>query len=263
MVAKLCSTNAQVFLCLLALVAPHRLQADTNPSQSLVQFRLPTSVSLGEPVELTIDIDNDTRSIVTADFGWDKITMLVLRQRLPSGLTTEVKPKPRGPSAGGRYELGPKKRMKLVVVLDEWLTFPTVGTYEVDVEFIGPVTSGSGASVPVDRHYHQTVVVGPRDPERLKQRCEEWLKRASTARIAEDQFSALRALQYTVDPVAVSFLVTAIERKQTAELVDTLRRIGNPAAISALQRLTQNSDASVRTAATTALAAGRGRRLDN
>jgi len=261
MLAKVSSSNASsVFLCLLILVVPHGQRVDAKEGPRFLDFRLPASVSLGEPVELTISIENDTDSAVTADFGFEKSTMLVLHQRLPSGLVTEVKPKPKGPSFGARYELAPRQKMKIVVVLDEWLRFSAVGTYEVNIEFIGPVTSRSGAPVPVQREYRQTLEVGPRDPERLRTRCEEWLKVASTARVVDDQESALRALQFTIDPVAVPFLVAAIERRQKTELVDTLRRIATPDARSALQRLAQSTDASVRTAAITALGAGRGRR---
>jgi HEAT repeat protein len=111
-----------------------------------------------------------------------------------------------------------------------------------------------GIPVAIDRMTEFSINVGPRDTDRLRRRCEEWLKTIKEAHLAVERIAAATALGHVADPVAVPSLEAAAARDSCGSCFYTLVKIGTPDSIAALRRLADSPQQYVRAQARGALA---------
>ena len=220
-----------------------------------IDFKLPKSTTLGEPVILTARLYNTTGYRIVADFGVNDQTEFVFRQTKPDGSVVRVKP-----------SLAPVSRMRTArlmlrgtsytaaVVLDEWLDFSQTGRHTIEVEFHGSVQIDGGDQAGLKRTARLVIDVKPRDARRLEKRGAEWLKQVSTLSPDGDARAAASALIAMKDPVAIPYLELATIRTRSPKFVDALKVMSSPDAREALERLARSQDLDVRVLAERALA---------
>lgn len=224
-------------------------------------FRLAASIVRGEPIVLETMVTNRSASRVRVDLGLDGKTQFEFVHRSPNGGELRVRPQPstNGMSFIASMAVLPGRAQSRRLVLDEWLDMSELGRHSIAVSFRGPIVDAAGRTISVDRNATFTVVVTEKDERILRSRCETWLSEATSTN-GESATIGLQALRYVNDPVAIPYLVTAIEHRQWSEGFSALRRIGTPEAIKAVEGLTRSGDPLVAAMAKSFLATiGRGR----
>ena len=137
----------------------------------------------------------------------------------------------------------PRYRLEHEVVLNEFLNFDQVGTYQLVVTFGGriePQERTARLVVPSTRSFELTM--GPRDEAVLGRICRVLLSGAASAN-AQERIPAVRRIAWIRDDAAVPCIRQAIELDYSSgALWDALLRIGSPAAGEAIEALAGSSD---------------------
>jgi len=228
-----------------------------GPPSASLDYNLPKSTTLGEPVIFTARLHNSTGYRIVVDFGVNDQTEFVFRQTKPDGSVVRVAP-----------SLTPASRMRTshlmlrdtwytaTVVLDEWLDLSATGRHTIEIEFHGAVNIDGGNEAGLKRKASMWIDVKPRDPDKLAKRGAEWLKQISTLSPGGEARAAASALVAMKDPIAIPYLELATSRTRSQSFVDALRTMASshPDARAALERLAKNPDADVRALAQKALA---------
>lgn len=179
------------------------------------------SISLGEPLFLTLSCRNDTASEAQIDLATgDGLLWIISRtdgatDRIPEKARLS-RPSPQIiPIPGG-------KEMTARVPLGRWFRFPEGGTYQV-AALIRPLGKLAG----VETNAIEIVVEG-RSPGRLRATAEQLLQTAADAPSAEAELAA-EALASIEDPLVLPFFAEALHQRiaGTAHIVDGLARMGN------------------------------------
>jgi len=225
-----------------------------------MRFSAQSGTSLGEPVILRATLTNTGQDEIVVDFGGNSTTEFRISHTRPDGSVQVVRPGlpfPRGTSVlifFGEYRLERKQTHTVFLVLDEWLTLTQEGKHQLGIEFLGPLKDKDGRALSVDRQAAFSITVGPRDPKRLREQCQDWLETGLSAKTADERLASLAALSLVQDPVGIPFLETGAARDMCAGCTVALARIGNADAIAALRRLAQSPNGNVGAKAKSVLA---------
>src|SRR5690349_18768941 len=110
-----------------------------------ISYKLPKSVTLGEPVILTVELRNTTGARITADFGVDDQTEFVFRHTKPDGTLVKVQPSITPPNRMRTSRLMLRGNSHIaIVVLDRWLELSQPGRHQIEVEYRGSVDIEGG-----------------------------------------------------------------------------------------------------------------------
>lgn len=242
---------------LAALVA---VVGDLGSASGQISARLeivgPTTVTLSRPVVAEFRVLNEATDQLVVDAGWDRKERFRLQLMSPDGAVTTVRPEP--PPLGG-ISRGPTFRVESGsdyrdwIVLNRWLDFSEVGSYELTVRFDGTVQTASGNAVQMVREWRHTITVTPRDVAELAGVASE-LRDVAMSSTGEGQRRAVMSLAYLTDPVAIPYLRdVVIANHHIGIAVAGIERIGGSAAAEVLTGLAANPDPEIAAFARAAL----------
>lgn len=214
-------------------------QAETQSSKSeIISYSLITSnVTLNEPVVIEMTIENTLATPINANLGADRKEGFRFTITRPDGVRSALPPLRReGMSRIGRLTLQPGDSHKQRLLLNEWVDFPTPGKYEITVQLANPIYAQNGLVVAKPHSFHATLEVTPREPEKLKSVCENFLGQMVTSKSYEQAAESVLAISYVNDPIAVPYLEKAMTSGKLVELIaiEGLSRIANKEAIQSL-----------------------------
>jgi hypothetical protein len=232
------------------------------------------TVTLHEPVLLTIAIVNDSQGKVVVDMGLDTVGHFEFELLGPDGGRQVVRPAPQfdGVYGADRFILGPKGRtssdaygylqpdsgkatgpVMATRVLDEWLDFSKPGNYRLTVRYDGAVRAAAGVNTDdVIRNQTFAVTVLPRDEGRLRRKALFLLQQMETG--TGDRRLEEQELLHMFDREVIPYWERALAETLSSDYYDPLVRIGVPEARKALERLAQSPIDFVATSAKAALA---------
>lgn len=223
--------------------------------QASLQFDVPGTVTLREPVILTLSVLNESARPIQANLGFDRIGALMFEATGPGGRRQTGRPQLRdGGSRSEHVDVAPRSQYSQRVVLDEWIEFDVVGAYMLQVRFSGSIDATAGVPTDVRRDHVFNIVVLPRDPGRLEELCRSLESRLAQPQGLADHRQAAQQLAAVRDPVAIPYLERAAAREVLLPtLYETLAAIGTPGARQALGRLSRHPTAWVAANAKAAL----------
>jgi hypothetical protein len=234
-------------LSLAYVCLPAAARTESRAPTARLDFKLPKSTTLGEPVIMTATLYNTTGYRVMADFGVDDQTKFVYRQTRPDGTLVKVEPSlplPRGQRTARLMLRG--NTHTAMVVLDEWLDLSLPGVHRIDLEFQGSVAIEGGNEAVVKRTARFSIEVKPRDARRLEKRASGWLKQISTLSPSRETRAAGVALMSMKDPVAIPYLELATSRTRSQAYAEALAAMNSADARASLERLAASRDPEVR-----------------
>jgi hypothetical protein len=226
---------ALITCCLMACVM---LPGGTAPKVAFVaqptpaiQFHLPDRLTLREPVVFDFAVINDLAEPISVDMGWNRIGHFAFDVRKPDGLVVSARPEPRGGvSRLSRVTVDARQRYEHWLVLNEWLTFDQIGTYQLTIRFSGTLTNSAGRRISVNPMSHSFEVFD-RDEQALRNRCAALVREAIHSDGLPEEQRAATALSFVEDPVAIPYLAELVNNDRSLQTaLDGLLRIGGPLA---------------------------------
>jgi hypothetical protein len=215
----------------------------------------PSVLSVHEPATIEVVVKNDRTDTVALELGKNDVGNLQLTLRPPTGPIVAVDP--RRPLPGILEEgftnrptwLQSSERRTYYMFLNEWFgSLDVEGQYQLEINFIGPVTTESGDDIAVARQASVVFTVGPLDLLELRGTCERLAQRARSSADAQEALRAAKALSYVRHPIAVEYLEWLIERGKVVEslavedwAIHALQRMAIPEARDALMRARLNT----------------------
>lgn len=204
------------------------------------------SLTLHAPVELELDIRNDSEEAVVVDLGQDRKSALSFDLETPDGRKLHLPSlSPEGLGRMGRIRLGPHSHHKQTYVLNEWYAFRAAGQYVLGSALTTPVLSESGALVKSEASPPRiTFSVSPPDSHRLSAVCSALLEKLRKTSDREEIAEASLKLSYVVDPLAVPYIKQGLsERKLMWQYaIPGLARIADEQAVNLLIALMATGD---------------------
>lgn len=222
------SITCRLAACAVALLAHLPSPARARMEQPEVAAEiLPEEVvlSMGEPVFAELRVRNESIGPVRIDFGRNFLGNVHL---VVNGVTA---PPPGMPPGGGisfpgEATLKPGEVYARRLLLNEWHDFSEPGKYEIRLML---------ESQPIRLEASMTLEIGPRDPARLAEVCEELATMAKSYH-AEQARQAGKALSYAGDKACLPAMVRVLKESFTGKegAIAGLARLGTPAAIQAI-----------------------------
>ncbi len=210
-------------------------------SSSGAEVRITTSVTspvtMGEPVIAELAIANTFAEPISIDLGVDRRTNLVVTVTRPQGASRTVSLPPQaGVTRTGLIRVRPGATYVQELLLDDWVRFDEVGTYQVALAFTRHFNTDSGQAGPLP-DAAVSVTVTARNVEALRQRYAELTAAILSNPYTEKGRSAEHALTSTDDPVIIPFLSDLLKRSHRSDsaVMAALGRIGTPEALELLQ----------------------------
>jgi PBS lyase HEAT-like repeat len=184
-----------------------RAQPETPTVELNLQLEEPV-VTLGEPVFADLWVHNRLSEPVDVDLGWDKKGNIRLHVVDPAGGRLQLQLQ--RPAEGGMWfpgvmKVGPESKIQQRLLLNEWVSFPSVGRYIVELALGAPARDRSGAWVATAGAAPVSLEVSPRDEATLRRVCEELVQPALSFDV-KTATEAAAALSYIQDPVALPYL---------------------------------------------------------
>ena len=203
-------------------------------------------VTMHEPVIVRFDVSNESTQPITLQLGTDRKENFSLAIQRPDGSKHERPPLPlrEGAFRLGNVDLGPGKRLREQLLLNEWASFTTPGKYQLDVRLLTPIEMSSGAKL-VSKPYRTSFEVLPRDESQLKAACERLVQQIKSTNNVGELHNAASALAHVDDPIVVPYLERALRSGKYVEhpVIDGLARIGNEDAAQILIAVVKESPA--------------------
>jgi hypothetical protein len=208
-----------------------------NEGVSVSYSVAPSAITMHEPVIVRFDVLNKSTRPITVRLGRDRAEGFAFTLKWPDGSAHTAPPKPlrEGIYDPGDVSLAPGERLRHQLLLNEWASFPSPGTYGLDVRLLAPIEMSSGAKF-VSVPYHTSFKVLPRDESRLKAACERLVQQIeSTDSFLETQ-EAAAALAHVDDPIVVPYLKRALRSGKFVEdrIIEGLARVGSEDAAQVL-----------------------------
>lgn len=195
-----------------------------------------TDLGVNEPVLLKVSIENRTPYPLTVNLGSNGHGCCGFRAHLvrPDG-QAESGPRirPSELSVGDKV-IEPLSTFSIIILVNKWFSFDIPGRYLLDVDNASPFGTDRVIS-PYPTDGHLIVDIGPRNPARLRQICEDLESRSSGH--SRDATEAVEILAHVDDPIAVPFIAALLQSKERIAvpmLTETLARIADSAAVDAL-----------------------------
>ena len=231
-----------------------------RPPEGLMTWRMPTVLTLHEPLILDVAIANSSGTPVALEFGLGDVTHYEFDVVRPDGSRASVRPRTTRPpeerawfESTGHLEVAPGASAARWVVVNQYLDLNQTGVYDLTVRFDGTVKAESGTNVAVPRTLEENVRVLPRDESALARVCRELAISATEVSVDRRQ-RAVAALTSINDPVVIPYLVQAAQAEVTGTAeIEALVRLGEPEARKALETLAQGPQGWTAEAARSAL----------
>lgn len=206
----------------------------------------PSVITMHEPLIVQFDVLNESTQPITLQLGTDRKENLSLVIQRPDGSKHERPPLPlrEGAFRLGNVDLGPGKRLREQLLINEWASFTTPGKYQLDVRLLTPIEMSSGAKF-VSKAYRTSFEVLPRDESQLKAACERLVQQIKSTNDVGELHNAASALAHIDDPIVVPYLERALRSGKYVEhpIIDGLARIGNEDAAQILIAVVKESPA--------------------
>lgn len=201
---------------------------------------LGTGTSVHEPVFVKVSLDNGLAESLVVNlevngYGYGGFAANLTR---PDG-QTEAGPKPRPDQAVSvrNVLVPPSGSYTKVLFVNAWFDFDEPGRYMLEVVPTKPLRNESGIiRVPYLAPGHIVIDVGPRDPLRLRQICEDFERDIMRPPSTLPEAGGLSALTHVKDPVAVPFLARLLHTPgmDMPDVVKALEAIADGPAVNAL-----------------------------
>jgi hypothetical protein len=221
-----------------------------------VSYVLPPTLSLHEPVRLTITISNGTSESAHLDLGQDRKGAYILALTRPDGARIELPEYSRdGISIVGTIVLKPSEKFTEILLLNEWYPFGIPGHYWVRVRMAHPILVGPNSTPIMEPGFEGEVQIEPRNAERLEDLVKKLTQRIVDSTSYAGAAEAAQALSYTMDSITVPYLDKALHAGKLVEpiAIAGLERIANHSAIAALVSSLQQDNPDVATQSRAAL----------
>jgi hypothetical protein len=178
---------------------------------------------------------------VLVDLGANRKEVFAFSFVTPDGSKSTVPPKrAEGSAMIGRIPLQPAQSYSQKLLLNEWFDFPTPGQYEISVRLVKPEGSPRGFDIydiSQGPQFRTTLLIQPRDAALLKKICEMLEAQVFNARNDEEAIAPAEALSYINDPIAVPYLIKALDSRRSVEgfAITGLERIGTDEAVRGIE----------------------------
>ena len=174
-----------------------------------VSFALQSpSLTLHEPVVVSMSIHNGLAKEVGVDLGYDREGALKFSIVQPDGSTYTAPQilRRQGISRLPQLSLQPGETYSQQLVVNKWYSFNKPGNYRILIKLATAIRKDSGVPAKAEFSQELSLQVGARDEQRLEKVCEN-LAAAAMQTNAETALDAAHSLSYVEDIVAVPYLV--------------------------------------------------------
>jgi len=228
------------FAIVSAKSSTHEAGSTTRSNDVDVEYVVKESVSLHEPVAVVFSVHNGLSQPITLTLGAQS------RQFFQFSLTTpdrQVLQNSRNPGeevdvvtvGSGTTVVAPGADYKQTLLMNQWFTFKTPGTYLLIAKLTTNIdVSGDGSLPP--RNQAIRLQIKPRDPAHLNMVCAELAKQVAMAPNAEAAQDPALKLSLIEDPIVVPYLVEVLSYNKLIDhlVIPGLGRIGTDDAVEAL-----------------------------
>jgi hypothetical protein len=202
--------------------------------------RLVAPVTLHEPVQVQFSVRNNLAVPITFDLGWQEEERLIIDIGRPVGPRLQgLKVSPSGAGLIGRIALRPHSTYSRNLIPNESYDFDRPGRYVVSIWVFTQVHDADGTLVPVSLDASVKVTVQPRNEVRLRQKCEELARIATSPRSSAASLrEASRAgelLGFVNDSACTAAMTEVLPVEYVGHwVVLGLRRLASAGAVDAL-----------------------------
>lgn len=236
-----------IFLALAVLRAPDGVSGAAPPQGELsVTYQVESTVTLREPVVVTVTVENSTDAPVAIDLGLDRTANFRFEPR------GAIQPRRRvvdegagGVVRAGTLAIAPGQRYQQRLLLNEWFEFDRIGIYEIYIRLDSPL-SGDARATASAAYTGSTLrfEVLPRNERVLRETCAKLSAIVSATRDVDVSFQAARELAAVKDPIAVEYIGQALAATSRGEfiLIPALVGIGGREAKALAERLSHDAD---------------------
>ena len=192
---------------------------------------LPASsvLSLREPVVLQFELHNESDGPIRTDLGQNLKGTFALSVSDPDGtITSEVSlPPVTGLHRTGEITVMPGDTYRQELLLNEWVDFPVVGVYVVEIAMKNPIWTGNERILV--ESFRTQIDILPRNEARLRETCDRLAAEIENSNSVEIAVSAAEALASVRDSVALPYLKRALDSGKYVErqIIGGLERIGS------------------------------------
>ena len=195
---------------------------------------LPSDLTAGEPVFLTVNIENPLDEVVMADVGMEryraKITLPDGKQQAAAGSLFRLI------SARNHVSIQPRNSLTETLLLNKWVSFIVPGRYILDIQFEGNLTTSGGLKLQSPLPGHVYIDISPLAPTRLQGICRDLEQKVQEANSYDAAVGPAEALSYVGDPVAIPYLARLLEAGKLLETqaIQGLERLATSSAVNVL-----------------------------
>ena len=216
--------------------------------QSVVaNFTLASShITLGEPARVQFVVENTRIDSVRFDTGFNRLANFDVSIVKPDGSSARISTIPTmGLGLTGQIVVEPEGSYAQSILINRWYAFEQSGRHEIRIALKNPIAASSADEVVATPKETLILVVGPRDPERLMELCDDLTKEVLAAPSVDQASEFVDSLSFIQDPIAVPSLEKILRRDSFHDtaVVSALARIGDPDALAALIRAFNSGDA--------------------
>lgn len=215
-----------------------------------VDFFLPsTTLSLHEPVIVTVKVRNSGTKPITLHLGRDRKTGFIIGLTPPNKTHIVLtNPEPKGIYDLGDVEVQAGETFTQRLHMNQWYDFAATGTYLIDIRMLQPPMAEQGSRRMEATTFRGSFEIGPRENTKIASACERLVAEIKNSESAAEWAEAATELSYIGDPVAVPYIQEAMDQQPMVAytLAYGLAKIGNDAAAGAL--LTELQSTNQRTA---------------
>jgi uncharacterized glyoxalase superfamily protein PhnB len=233
--------------------------SSSEKAQSLVAitYKGPANLTLHEPIIVQFSIENGSPESVRLDLGLDRKENFIVEIGQPDGVRVQARQLPMhaGLNRRGKVSVAPGDRYQQKLVLNNLSSFDQTGTYQVTIRLRTPVLDENGRAVATPTTGAFTLLIAPRNEERLQRTCERLAQITVSAFEAEESLNSADALSQVKDPVGVWWMQWVLWRTDKVDSILTrgLSRIGDAAARAVLAEVAAFGDSERSEAARIAL----------
>ena len=211
------------------------VNGDVNIALTMARSQL----SMHEPIVATFRVKNDTTKGIQLDLGRDRKENFLLTIKTPGGKTITV-PQVRkgGFTRNGELAIYAGQTYAQELLLNEWFAFTEIGTYQIKMRLVKPLTSLEGKEIERAKEFVIDFKLTARDEVALTKTCDQLASQIESSNSYEAAAEATRELSFVTDPIAVPYLQRALISRKLVEpiAIEGLERVGNIEAARALSQ---------------------------
>lgn len=198
------------------------------------------SIVVGEPLQISFTLHNNSSEDLTADFGADRKEAITVLAHLPDGTEKIGHVLPHGGlSRIGKIRLRPGESYSQALIIDEWVNLSATGTYTISIRLNTSIASGDDSFIIAPTTITATVL--QRSEGALTRFCADSLNRMLSAASYQQALDAAEVLSRVHDPAAIPYLKKAFENRYRLDALfaQALEAIGSDEATQALADVAQ------------------------